>query len=222
MEIDNEKENIFAKFKSDDTTWFLSPQQTISTSNLATNPHRLNDLDSTILEDKAYLKVEDESLKLEYKIEDKEKILKDLNEKIKIADNVGTQQDLLSYKIKKQRVEKELRELYKEYSSQNLPAKISGGINNAVAGVNQRKMPILNSIKRFIKRQILARVSKRFKSIVALGDSLETLATINKNVDELIKMKTPYGETTQNYERLTEYLYRANKIRSQINHSMKK
>lgn len=222
MEENNEKKNIFSTMKGAETNWFLTPQQSISISNLATNPRRLNDLDSAILEEKAYLNVEDETLKLEYKIEDKEKVLKDLNEKIKIADNIGNQQDLFSLRIKKQRIEQELRDLYKQYAKQDLPSKISDGINHAVSGVNQRKMPVINAIKKFIKRQILARISKRFKSLEILGDSLETLATINKNVDELIKMKTPYGETAQNYERLTEYLYKANKIRAQINKSMKK
>ena len=218
----NEKKNIFSTLKGAETNWLLTPQQSISISNLVTNPKRLNDLDSAILEEKAYLNVEDESLKLEYKIEDKEEILKDLNEKRKIADNVGNQQDLFSLRVKKQRIEQELRDLYKEYSSQDLPSKISDGITHAVTGVSQRKMPIINAVKRFIKRRILAKISKRFKTLEILGDSLETLATINKNVDELIKMKTPYGETAQNYERLTEYLYKANKIRSQINKSMKK
>ena len=221
MGNEENKKNIFSTLKGAETNWFITPQ-TISISNLVTNPHRLNDLDSNILEERAYLNVEDESLKLEYKIEDKEKVLKDLNEKIKIADQVGNQQDLFSLRIKKQRIEGELRDLYKEYSSKDLPSKLSGGINNIAEHANKRKMPVINAIKKFIKRHILARVSKRFKSIVALGDSLDTLATINKNVDELIKMKTPYGETTQNYERLTEYLYKANKIRSQISKSMGK
>ncbi len=215
------KKNIFSTLKGAETNWFITPQS-FSFSNLVTNPHRLNDFDSNILEERAYMNVEDESLKLEYRIEDKEKVLKDLNEKIRIADQVGNQQDLFSLRIKKQRVEGELRDLYKEYSSKDLPSKLSDGINNIAASANKRKMPVINAIKKFIKRHILARVSKRFKSIVALGDSLDTLATINKNVDELIKMKTPYGETAQNYERLTEYLYKANKIRAQISKSMSK
>lgn len=219
---ESEKKNIFSNMKGAETNWFLTPQQSIALSNLTNNSRRLNDLDSNILEEKAYVNIEDESLKLEYKIEDKEKAIKDLNEKIKIADTVGNQQDLFSYRVKKQRLEQELRDLYKEYSSQNLSSKISGGINDAVTGVRQRKMPVINAIKKFIKRVILARVSRRFKSLVSLGDSLETLAVINKNVDELLNMKTPYGETAQNYQKLTEYLYKAHKIRSQINKSMKK
>ena len=215
------KKNIFSTLKGSEIHWFLTPQS-ISISNLVTNPRRLNDFDVNILEENAYMNVEDESLKLEYKIEDKENVLKDLNEKITIADKVGNQQDLFSLRIKKQRIEGELRDLYKEYASRDLPSKISDGINNIAQTANKRKMPVINAIKKFIKRQILARVSKRFKSLMVLGDSLDTLATINKNVDELIKMKTPYGETAQNYERLTEYLYKANKIRSQISRSMGK
>ena len=33
-----------------------------------------------------------------------------------------------------------------------------------------------------------------------LGDSLDTLTSINENVDELIAMKVPYGERKANYE----------------------
>lgn len=213
------KKNIFSTMKGAEENWFLTPQ-TLSISNLATNPHRLNDLDSNILEERAYMNVEDESLKLEYRIEEKEKVIKDLSGKIKIADKVGNQQDLFSLRVKKQRVEAELRDLYKEYAGKDLPSKLSDGINNIAESANKRKTPVINALKKFIKRHVLARVSKRFKSLVALGDSLETLATINQNVDELLKIKTPYGETVQNYERLTEYLYKANKIRSQISKSM--
>lgn len=219
MTESNKKKNIFSTLKGEETNWFMTPQ-TISISNLVTNPHRLNDLDSNILEERAYMNVEDESLKLEYRIEEKEKVLKDLKGKINIADKIGNQQDLFSLRVKKQRIESELQDLYKEYAGKDLPSKLSEGLNNIASTANKRKMPIINAIKKFIKRYILARISRRFKSLVALGDSLETLATINQNVDELLKIKTPYGETTQNYERLTEYLYKANKIRSQISKSM--
>lgn len=217
-----EKDNIFSKFKTSESNWFLTPQQSIASSNIVTNPHRLNDLDSNILEEKSYTNVENESLKLEYRIEEKEKSIKNITEKIKIADTIGNQQELFSLRVKKQRLDNELRDLYKEYSSNDLSSKISGKISSAVTEVHHRKMPVINAIKRFIKRYILAKVSKRFKSLVSLGDSLETLEAINKNVDELLNMKTPYGETKQNYQKLTEYLYKAHKIRSQINKSMKK
>ena len=61
-----------------------------------------------------------------------------------------------------------------------------------------------------------------FKSIADLGDTLDALTSINDNVDELIAMKVPYGETKANYEKLTNYLYRANRIHSQISKKMQK
>ena len=57
---------------------------------------------------------------------------------------------------------------------------------------------------------------------MVLSDSLEMLSGINKSVDELIEMKVPYGEHVENYEKLTNYLYKANKIHSQILKSMNK
>ena len=57
---------------------------------------------------------------------------------------------------------------------------------------------------------------------MALSDSLEMLSGINKSVDELIDMKVPYGESLENYQKLTSYLYKANKIHSQILKSMNK
>ena len=65
-------------------------------------------------------------------------------------------------------------------------------------------------------------MSKKVQSIFDMSDSLETLTSINENVDELIAMKVPYGETKANYEKLTNYLYRAHKIRSHINKRMQK
>ena len=77
-------------------------------------------------------------------------------------------------------------------------------------------------IARFFTRHVFAKISKKFKSIADLGDSLDTLMSINNNVDELIAMKIPYGETKANYEKLTNYLYRANKIHSQISRKVQK
>ena len=66
----------------------------------------------------------------------------------------------------------------------------------------------------------MAKVSKKFNSIVFLGDSLEKLTEINKTVDELIEMNVPYGEKKENYEKLTQYLAQANQIHAQISKTM--
>ena len=59
-------------------------------------------------------------------------------------------------------------------------------------------------------------------SIKDISESLETLSSINQNIDELIQMKVPYGETAQNYEKLTAYLYKANKIHAQLSKTVNK
>jgi len=71
-------------------------------------------------------------------------------------------------------------------------------------------------------KNVFSKVSKKFKSIADLSESLDTLTSINDNVDELIAMKVPYGETKANYEKLTNYLYRANRIHSDISRKMQK
>ncbi len=88
--------------------------------------------------------------------------------------------------------------------------------------VHKRTFPAVDRAIVFIKRYILAKISRKFNSLMEMSDSLESLANINKNVDELMKIKAPYREASQNYAILTEYLYKANKIHSQISRSMKR
>lgn len=88
--------------------------------------------------------------------------------------------------------------------------------------VHTRTFPVIDRAVVFVKRYILAKVSRKFNSMVQMSDSLESLANINKNVDELMKIRAPYRESAHNYEILTEYLYKANKIHTQISRSMHK
>ena len=94
--------------------------------------------------------------------------------------------------------------------------------SDSVPQVHKRTFPAIDRAIVFVKRYILAKVSRKFNSLVEMSDSLESLASINKNVDELMKIRAPYREASQNYEILTEYLYKANKIHSQISKSMKR
>ena len=102
-----------------------------------------------------------------------------------------------------------------EFAKQNFADRIS-----AKTMKPRKKISPLKIIARFVTRHIFSKISKKFKSIADLGDSLDTLESINDNVDELIAMKVPYGETKANYEKLTNYLYRANRIHSQISKKM--
>lgn len=185
----------------------------------ATNPiKRINGYDSAILNKTNIEEPEGEDLSIDYRIKEKESVVKDLDAKIKVADNYGTQNEALSLKAKRQRVLQELDTLRKQqmYGGRVL------GEKQAFHQSFKEKMPVIYKIQEFISRQILSRVSKKVKSVVTLSDSLEQLSEISRSVDELIDMNVPYGEKVQNYEKLTEYLSQANMIHSKISKSFGK
>lgn len=107
-----------------------------------------------------------------------------------------------------------------EFDSKMLEGTVSVPLQKPA--VHSRTFPVIDRAIVFVKRYILAKVSRKFNSLVQMSDSLESLANINKNVDELMKIRAPYREAVQNYAILTEYLYKANKIHSQISKSMKR
>lgn len=199
----------------------FNPQEVKPTQNTtATNPiKRLNGYDSAILNKTKYDEAETEDLSLEYRIKEKESIIKDLNSKIKVADNYGTQNEALGLKAKKQRITEELNTLRKQ---QMYGGRVLGEKSQAYHESFKQKMPIIYKIQSFISRQILAKVSKKVNSVVTLSDSLEQLSEISKSVDDLVDMNVPYGEKVQNYEKLTEYLNQANMIHSKISKSLGK
>lgn len=219
MSTNRNSADIFDKFSGSQTHWFLTPKTAVPSVPSAPL-HRINGYDSGLLEASADLGAGvDESLSLEYRIKSHEQTLAELKQKIQIAQNAHNQQDMLSYSVKKQRIEQELRELNRDFAAQQIS---SSKPSNVVHLNSSKKASPLQTFKRFVRRNILAKVSKKFNSLVTMTDSLETLKSINQNVDELMRMKSPYGETAQNYQKLTEYLYRANKIHSQISRSIKK
>lgn len=194
------------------------PVKEVKTSS-ATNPiKRINGYDSAILNKTNIEEPEGEDLSIDYRIKEKESVVKDLDAKIKVADNYGTQNEALSLKAKRQRVLQELDTLRKQqmYGGRVL------GEKQAFHQSFKEKMPVIYKIQEFISRQILSRVSKKVKSVVTLSDSLEQLSEISRSVDELIDMNVPYGEKVQNYEKLTEYLSQANMIHSKISKSLGK
>lgn len=180
---------------------------------------RLNGYDSAILNKTNFADSETEDLSIDYRIKEKESVVKDLDSKIKTADNYGTQNEALGLKAKRQRIMQELDVLRKQ---QLYGGRVLGEKTDPYHVTFKQKMPLIYKIQAFISRQILARISKKVHSVVTLSDSLEQLSKINKSVDELVDMNVPYGEKIQNYEKLTEYLNQANVIHSKISKSLGK
>lgn len=203
-------------FNHDQISQNVQPQKAEPVANPV---KRLNGYDSAILNKTNFESAEDEELSIEYRIKEKESIIKDLDSKIKIADNYGTQNEALGLKAKKQRILQELDTLRKQ---QMYGGRVLGEKKQFSHWEFKEKMPVIYKIQSFISRQILARVSKKVHSVITLSDSLEQLSQISKSVDELVEMNVPYGEKVQNYEKLTEYLNQANMIHSKISKSMGK
>lgn len=178
---------------------------------------RLNDYDLNILNENSFKELDDKALKMEYMINEKEEALDNINNKIKGAELLGKLLDVMELKIQAKKIENELVELKEKYAKQNLADRLTSKIPK-----KKKQISPLKVLARFVTRKIFSKISKKFRSIADLGDSLDVLSSINDNVDELIAMKVPYGETKANYEKLTNYLYRANRIHSQISRKMQK
>lgn len=182
-------------------------------------PHRLNGYDNTIMKQKAYMELDDSTVKIGYQIEEKENVLKNLREKIEVASRVENLQNVLDLKMQEKQLENEIKELKEQITDKNTLPKITSAFSNRK---KTSKTPVLRQFRRFFYKNVLAKVSKKFNEVVAISDSLERLTNINKNVDDLIDMKVPYGEMSENYERLTAYLCHANRIHAEINKNIRK
>ena len=216
MNNDNNKQNLIDQFSK-------TPSEVPIAENIFSAEYRyatrLNGYDVNMINDIAATEsIDDEIIKFGVDINNLEKALDELRTKIAATERLGRLPDVLELKIKEKELERELSEKKHLYSQKK-------SISKPVLKNKLKKrvdMPLIRAIQYFISRKILAKLSKKFNSIMLLGDSLEMLSGINKSVDELIEMKVPYGEHLENYQKLTNYLYKANKIHSQILKSMNK
>ena len=139
---------------------------------------RLNDYDLNILNDNSFKDLDDKTLKLECLIAEKEEALDALNTKIKGAELLGKLLDVMDLKIRAKQIENELVQLKEEYSKRNITEKLT----DVITPKKQKpKLSPIHRLARFVSRKIIARMSKKFKSILDLSDSLDTLESINEN-----------------------------------------
>lgn len=177
---------------------------------------RINDFDSNILEENAYQEIADDVFKIEHKIEMLENILLKINNEVTALKSLGAQIQITDLIDRKKKIESTLSELNDKYLKLGLGAKFSGQIANAVGQKNNNKLSYLSKFRKFLSKNVISKISKKFDYKETMKDALENLSNINSSVDELINMKTPYGETVARYEKLTAYLNKANVIHSRI------
>lgn len=196
----------------DDNNFFLQAENAMQASGFTESPRRLNDYDYNILKEDAYKDVTDETFKLEYKISKIESEIKELDRQILAAKDIKDYDAVENLFNRKKMLISDYKYLSEIYNSTSLSAKISGGL------VSKFKEQV-----RYIRRRlndagesIISKMPGKMASLFELKKSLAKLANINKSVDELMSMQTPYGESFERYEQLSRYIIKANNIQSEI------
>lgn len=181
---------------------------------------RLNDYDSNLLSEGAYKNLDNEIFKLEYKIGRLEKKIRALDSQFESYNALGDTEKVQFLLLKKSQCQVELEKLYTLYRSQSLPGDLSERIINLVLFL-PRKLVLLS---KFFAQKFSYRIFSKMKgnSKANFQDALLMLENINKNVDELVSFRAPYGESAERYDQLLKYLTKANQIQSQISKITKK
>ncbi len=182
----------------------------------ATSPFLIDGFDSTMLEERAYLKIDDEMLKLEYRINQLEEDLMIINDEILAAINIDDHSRIEFLQTKKANIKKELERLNNKYFDIGAMSKFTTILSYIFRKRSPKEKSLFNQIKYFINKYIFATFSKRLNFTFNLKESLSKLADINRSVDELISLRIPFGGLTGRYEKLTSYINKANDIHAKI------
>ena len=206
-----EKEDKSNNFFLMDETPLIQIQRASSDST-----RRLNDYDFNLLKEDAYKDVSDDLFKLEYKISKLENILKDIESQIQAARDIQDYDLIDELVIKMIAVKSEYDELVSIYNEKSISTRISGGIMNLFGEKFQKKITAFKSHFSGVSDLIISKMPKRFSSILELKKTLNKLENINKSVNELMTMNSPYGENSDKYAQLSKYIIRANAIQGEI------
>ena len=217
----NNNENPFGNKLQDDDNFFLQPEEIRTFSGQTEPQRRLNDYDYNILKEDAYKDVSDEIFKLEYKISKTEDELKTIEGEIQAAKDVRDFNKVEFLFNRKKQLQEDLEGLIEIYNDTSLSAKISGGITSILSPKVKENFGGLRKIFDVFSEALIAKLPRRFSSALELKKSLAKLENINKSVDELMTLQTPYGEAVDKYEKLTKYITRANAIQAQISKSLR-
>ena len=152
----------------------------------------------------------------EKRIENLENNIRDVNEKIVVAETLKDIVTLDELNLQKQILEKNLENVRNEYQSKNIDTRMTSIIADFLL--------FPQKIKNFFHRQFRyflfhSKFIKKFKPLmrsIMVRDTLGKLDKINKSVDELVKMQVPFGEQEVRYEKLVSHLSRAGALHSQI------
>lgn len=186
--------------------------------NLNVVQKRINSFDSTILEESAYNILDNVELIYVKKIENIEKDLKSIDEKIEVAkviDDENSYNDLL---VQRDNLLQEIQNIKEKYKTENKT------IYSRFIVLYAKMLKFPQSLKKDIKKKIFnflknSTFIKRFTPFVhsiTLRDTIKKLNKINNSIDELVKMQSSYGEQDDRYKKLVNHLSKASSLHSQI------
>lgn len=178
---------------------------------------RLNDYDYNILKNDAYKNIQNELLKLEYKISRLEQEIEFVNMQILAANDILDYEQVKNLTLRKETLTLEKEKSLKIYNEKSLSAKISGGITNIFTPFQKGNFSSLKTFLGLLNQSILPHLPKNITSVFELKESLKKLENINRSVDELMTLQTPFGESGDKYIQLSKYITKANSIQSEIN-----
>lgn len=177
---------------------------------------RLNSMDSTMLEETAYNILDDNELKLEKRIEKILENLKQVSEKIIVAETVKDVATLDELNLQKMILEKNLESVQNEYRSKNIDTKFTSIMVKISEFPKKLHKRLIKKFRSFLRHSKILRKCTPLMRSIAVRDTIGRLDKINKSVDELVKMQVPFGEQEARYKTLVNYLSRAGSLHSQI------
>ncbi len=215
--INDSSETYFFNNRQDN--FFLQPENI--TMHSKSSVRHLNDYDNNILQKEAYKDVQNEVFKLEYKIAKTEEELKILQGQIQTAKDIHDFELTESLSNRYKQLQYELSELIDLYNETSLSAKITGEITGIFSPGVKTHFKWLKNIWENFEAMLIPRLPKKISSSIELKKSLEKLENINKSVDELMTLQTPYGEAIDKYVQLSKYITKANSIHAKISKNLK-
>ena len=210
-----------AQKQKQDSNFFLSEEAPHLKS--ASEPtRRLNDYDSNLLKEDAYKDITDDVFKLEYKISKTQENMKIVENQIQSAKDIGDTE--LVKKLTGQLIilREDLEALSAVYNDKSVSAKITGNLASLIGGKFKGKLDKIAKTFTDKLESVSEKMPKQLASIIEIKKSLARLENINKSVDELLKLNTPYGENFDKYDQLSKYIIKANSIQAEISRHLKK
>jgi len=222
------KEQLFLNIEKYDCIKKSNPSTMFSTNTINTTkinqiyPKRLNSIDTSMLEDAAYTVLDNEELKLEKQIEDTEKILKELTEKLIVADTIKDDIKKRELIIQRKAIIEKRENLLEQYKTQNFETRLTSIYTQIKKIPANIKRTLKKKIKNYIKNSKFLKSFKPIMRAILVRDTINRLNKINKSVDELVNMKVPFGEQEEKYNALINHLSRATALHAQIRKEIKK